>query len=175
MDVSFRRFWWGKDYQNTKAFTPKSWKSICQEDWVSKTAHSSRNPSSLSMLGTSRKLTDFWFWKGLLKQRDFIKSSYCFQINNSTTARAWLDPWIPTLQNHIPQPNPNNHTREPNLKVAELTLEESRRWNTILLHALFSNDTVNEIQKTLFLTITIQQGMTKSNGHITQLEIFLSN
>lgn len=33
------------------------------------------------------------------------------------------------------------------LRVSELTLEEPRRWNTILIQALFSQESVVEIQK----------------------------
>lgn len=58
-----------------------------------------------------------------------------------------MGPWVPTLKSLRPQPNQNNPLVEPNLKVSVLTLEEPRRWNTLLFHALFSPESVNEILK----------------------------
>lgn len=99
MDASFRRFWWGNDDQNTKAFTPKCWKSICQSKsfrglglknntlfnkvLISKYAwHIINNTNSLyknmlvnkylrntSFLEVNPKPIDSWFWNCLLKQR----------------------------------------------------------------------------------------------------------
>lgn len=102
-----------------------------------------------SFFEVSGKPTDSWFWKGLIKQRDFVKESFCFQINNGTSTRVWVDPWVPGLHSLKTLPNPNNPNIEPNMKVAELTLEEPRRWNTIFLQALFTLQSVDAIQKIL--------------------------
>lgn len=86
-------------------------------------------------------------WKGLLKRRDFIKDSKYFQINNGTIIDVWTHPQITGLPTLRPTPNPNNPINEIDIKVAELTLEEPKRWNILLLQALFNTDFVNIILK----------------------------
>lgn len=101
-----------------------------------------------SWLSILPKPIDSWFWKGLLKQRDIIASSFCFQINNGANTKAWSDPWIPTISPPIPKPSLDIIRIDPHMRVSKLVLEEPRRWNTILLETLFSQTTVNEIEKT---------------------------
>lgn len=54
---------------------------------------------------------------------------------------------VPTLPSLVLAPNPTTNWIEPNLRVVELTLEEPRRWNTILLQTLFSLEHAQEISK----------------------------
>lgn len=51
------------------------------------------------------------------------------------------------MNTHIPEPNSDNPIIDLSLKVVDLTLEEPRRWNSLLLHTLFSPHSVQEILK----------------------------
>lgn len=118
----FRRFWWGYEDFQKKKFTPKSWHSIClpksigglglkqsylfNTALVSKLAWSFLNGhinlwkeaiskkylSNNSFFDVQPKPTDSLFWKNLLKQRDFIRQSIYYQINNGASTRVWIDP-----------------------------------------------------------------------------------
>lgn len=92
------------------------------------------------------KPTDSKFLKGLLKLRDFLASSICKQINNGVNTKVWIDPWIPTLSQQIPIPSSSLIIQDPQLRVSELVFKEPRRWNIILLQALFPQDTAREIE-----------------------------
>lgn len=102
---------------------------------------------SKNFFEVSPKFTNSSFWKSALKQMEFLKSSICYQINNGTCVRIWVDPWIPTIPSFMPIPNPDFFVPMHNLKVSELTLEEPRCWNTLLLDTLFSEITSRKIQK----------------------------
>lgn len=182
MDNSCRNFWWGNN-QNTRKFTSKAWNSICipkslggmgiknfsifNKALISKFAWSllnntdthwkkflaSKSLKTSSFEEVNYKASDSWLWKGFLKSRDFVKKSMCIQINNGTTTRVWIDPWIPNMPTLTPLLNPNNSNIDHEIKVAELTLEEPRRWNNLFLQALFTQDSINAIQKLPLSTI----------------------
>lgn len=102
-----------------------------------------------NFFNTLPKASDSWIWKCIFHQKDFLKKSVYFHINNSTSTKVWNDPWIPTQPNF--QPNPKNMSIEKDLSmtVAELIVKEPRIWNIILLPALFHPDTMKKILKSL--------------------------
>ncbi|XP_042969130.1 uncharacterized protein LOC122301822 [Carya illinoinensis] len=51
------------------------------------------------------------------------------------------------MPNFTPQPRDETIQKDHTLKVSELMMENPRSWNTILLQALFNQDSVNEILK----------------------------
>lgn len=101
----------------------------------------------INFLEATKKPTDSLFWKSLLQIKDFVKTGCCFRFNNGSSINVWSDPWIPTLSNFIPKPKLDNVWRDQDMTASEFTLEEPRKWNTILLQALFTEETVQETQK----------------------------
>ncbi|KAF5448516.1 hypothetical protein F2P56_029042 [Juglans regia] len=204
LDSLFRRFWWGFEDRKKKKFTPKSWNSISipkslgglgirtmssfNSALVLKNVWSLLNgPNSLwkeviskKYLGSKTffeaapKVSDSRFWKSLLKQREFLRSSACYQINNGSSTKVWTGPWIPTIHNFIPDPNPENNL-DPNLNmtVSELILEEPRRWNVLLFNTLFSDHSSREIQKISLANHNFQTVQDKINWIYHSFEKFL--
>lgn len=109
--------------------------------------HFCKIPQDSLWLAVSPKQTDSKFWKCFLKQKEFIASSLCIQINNGYNTKVWAYPWIPSLSPPIPSPLSPLLPQDSPLRLFELTLEEPGRWNLLLLQALFSQETVNEIEK----------------------------
>lgn len=89
------------------------------------------------------------FWKCLLNQKEFMRTSIYFQIKNGVNTNVWDDPWIPSIPSVKPLPNPLYSGYEQNTKVAKLTLENPKRWNTLLIDILFMEHISKEIQKIL--------------------------
>lgn len=102
---------------------------------------------SESWLDVRIKQSDSKFWKGLAKQKEFLATSYCHQINIGKTTYVCKNPRIPSLPYRLPIHSSNDIFKDPALRVSELILEEPRRWNTSLLQALFSYPMVREISK----------------------------
>ncbi|KAG2717813.1 hypothetical protein I3760_03G192500 [Carya illinoinensis] len=176
LESLFPRFWWELEDNQNKKFTPMSSKSIYLSKFmgglglkqmstfnstlVTKYARFPLNGStslwkeviSKIYLGTKTflevqpKISDSCFWKSLLKQKDFLRSSVCYQINNGASTKVWSNPWIPTIPNSIPHPNPINHVLDQNMTVSELTLEEPRCWNILLLNTLFFENSSGQSQ-----------------------------
>ncbi|KAG6630944.1 hypothetical protein CIPAW_13G056400 [Carya illinoinensis] len=122
LDSLFRRFWWEFKDNGKKKFTPKSLKAIClpksmgglglkrmvsfnyalvtKYAWfllndstsLWKDVISKRYLKSKTFLEVLPKSSDSCFWKSLLKQRDFLRSSIYFQINNEISTKVWTDP-----------------------------------------------------------------------------------
>lgn len=61
--------------------------------------------------------------------------------------RAWLDRWIPTLENFKPLPLAHTVDISSSLKVSDLIIQNNRVWNLPLLTSLFQQESINEILK----------------------------
>lgn len=46
-------------------------------------------------------------WKGILATRDSLKLGLCYQIYNGVNTKIWSNPWIHSLTNFKPYPNPS--------------------------------------------------------------------
>lgn len=99
-----------------------------------------------SIFDANQKPNNSWIWKGTIKQLDFLKGSVYFQVNNDLGTKVWSNPWVPTLPSFKSIPKNTLIHKDPSTIVLEPTLEEPRRWNIILLQALFQQDSV-EIMK----------------------------
>lgn len=108
---------------------------------------SNKYQTNSSLLEAQVKPNQSKVWKGLIKQREFLASSLCYQINNGATTFVWKDPWIPSMSPPLPIPSSSEILKDSTLRVSELMLEEPRRWNIMLLQALFSEETAKEIEK----------------------------
>ncbi|KAF5469211.1 hypothetical protein F2P56_013300, partial [Juglans regia] len=176
-DRSLMRFWWGFDIHQQHKYTPKAWSSICKpkslgglgirltsqfnkalmgklvwhlisnDSSIWKTAILNKYMSTSDWVNVKAKYSDSRFWKCIVKLNDFILSSVSIQINNGTATRVWSDPWLPSLHPPIPSPQIPGTYHYPDLRVAELTLENPRRWNMLLLNTLFSSKTIAAIQR----------------------------
>lgn len=132
---------------NSPLMSKLAWSFLYDSSSLWKEVLTKKYLNNISFLQASPKANDSGFWKRILKQRDFIQNNICFQINNGVSTRVWSDPWISTLPSHIPIPNPNYFPIDPTMLVSELILEEPRRWNVLLLNAIFSEHTSREKQK----------------------------
>lgn len=132
------------------SLTPKAWASICKPNFIGGlgirlTTHfnkailcklwwhliSEHNIIWKAFIFAKYLKNSFWlsisarpinsrFWKGLLKQRNFVSSSFYFQINNGTKAKVWFDAWIPRSTPANPTPLSSSILQDPQLRVSEL-------------------------------------------------------
>ncbi|PKI61659.1 hypothetical protein CRG98_017883 [Punica granatum] len=70
-----------------------------------------------NFLNTSNCASSTPIWKGLQWCKDTIPDSTCFSVGNCTTISAWLDPWIPGMNDHKPSPKTKT-VQDPNLKIS---------------------------------------------------------
>lgn len=132
---------------NRALLSKLEWNRLSNGTCVGKSLLTEKYVKNAYWLTILAKQTGSRSWKGLLKQIDFLVSSLCMQINNGINTKVWRGPWISTLSPLIPIPSSWLIIQDPELRVFELVLEEPRRWNTLILQTLFSQETANEIEK----------------------------
>ncbi|XP_026399319.1 uncharacterized protein LOC113295179 [Papaver somniferum] len=84
-------------------------------------------------------------WHGLMQVRSFLENKIFWQISSGNSVKIWEDPWIPNQVNHLlPLPDilPENI-----MHVSDLMTGGNISWNIDILHQLFSQQIVDEIQK----------------------------
>ncbi|KAL3627076.1 hypothetical protein CASFOL_028439 [Castilleja foliolosa] len=87
-----------------------------------------------------------WFWKDVLSCRNIVKSGAVFQVNNNSEVAIWLEPWIPSVPNFIPNRDvcPNNLSLS---LVRDLIDDNTLSWNVNTLYATFTPEITKEIIK----------------------------
>lgn len=60
-----------------------------------------------------------------------------FRIGDGSRVNAWLDPWLPSLENFKPSPRDDIVVLNWDLKVQDLTNRASGGWNATLIQNLF--------------------------------------
>ncbi|KAF6160055.1 hypothetical protein GIB67_034876 [Kingdonia uniflora] len=94
-------------------------------------------PKAPPMLAHARN-SDSWIWKGILKTQNRIWPDLCWHIGNGESVDLWLEPWIPGIRFGRPA-GPAPLVR-PITKVVDLINQNSKTWNTALIHTMFQKD-----------------------------------
>jgi hypothetical protein len=174
IDSAIRKFWWGFPQEKKHNLSLLSWKSICSpkslgglgirsmealnSSLLAKLGWRMLSSSSLLWVDTLKakylrnysfleapfKSDASWIWKGILKHRKVVMNGACRAISSGLNLNVWSSPWIPSLPNFKPTPNPAL-IFPPNMIISDLILPLSRNWNIPLLHHLFDASSVQQI------------------------------
>ncbi|XP_041009522.1 F-box protein At3g07870-like [Juglans microcarpa x Juglans regia] len=68
------------------------WQMVNESDNTWKRMLTEKYLNNSSFLNISHKPSYSWIWKGILKQKDFLKTSVYFQVNNGVSIKVWTDP-----------------------------------------------------------------------------------
>ncbi|KAL0414365.1 UNVERIFIED_CONTAM: hypothetical protein Sradi_1638200 [Sesamum radiatum] len=87
-----------------------------------------------------------WIWQDAVKCMEIIQLGACFPVSKQSVIKIWEQPWIPSIQNYIPDcpqdPNPNWPTL-----VRDLIDQNCNQWKLELLNQMFPWNVVKEIRK----------------------------
>lgn len=78
----------------------------------------------------------------------------CYQVSNGLFVKAWLDPWIPTLEAFKPLPLRHITEFPLSLKVSDLINCITNSWDIQKMQTLFQRDCIKEILKIPLLAST---------------------
>lgn len=174
MDKVLKDFWWGFPTHKSRNYTPIAWHSICQpklsgglgirkmrefnEAFMQKLGWNVlHKPDALwvrllkakyfpsSFLLSTAKVGASLTWQGLSSVRADLKSTVCISPRNGGSVDIRVDPWIPHQLGFLPDWQASSDHFLQLEFVADLVSPVSRDWDRVLLAALFSSTTVDDI------------------------------
>lgn len=175
IDQVIRKFWWGKLGKEHTYYAPLQWDKICQpkssgglnfrkakqsnKAMLSKTAWAlTTNSNSLAAKAMKAKYGNFItpnnrsynsafaIWKGLNFCKETMKKGVCKWIGTGNMTKVWTEPWIPgNIESNFLLVPLENSIQDMELRVSDLMILDSRRWNIDMLHSLFDQNTINNI------------------------------
>jgi hypothetical protein len=149
LDAMVRRFWWNPRSDGNKFFTPLAWSRLCKplsegglgfcsfksfnEAMIAKLAWwvlSGRDNFCVKVLRAKYKVDSKWLlarpakaasftWRGLESVRHILAKGAFMLVGSGQNILVWRDPWIPDLNNFLPQPRDTSCTQQ-SMAVADL-------------------------------------------------------
>lgn len=91
------------------------------------------------------RTTDSWIWKSIVKHRDDLVGSLCYQVRTGHNIDALRDPWVGSAMGFKPTLCEGVVVEQDNFKVSDLIISEGKRWDEAKLQNLFTRESVEAI------------------------------
>lgn len=123
-----------------------AWRIFTQPDNLCALILQAKYFNGSTFLSATPQSTSSWMWKGILKVQDIIVQDWCFIPRCCSQVDLRNDPWLPWH----PQKKPTWRTDDPSLQVvADLVVSNRGLWNSILVRALFEEESAKFILQLL--------------------------
>ena len=84
-------------------------------------------------------------WRGLESVRHVLAKGACMLVGSGQNILVWRDPWIPDLNNFLPQPRDTYCTQQ-SMAVVDLMSQDKLGWDVGKLNVLFNEVIVQAIK-----------------------------